>query len=309
MNIVQYLDNFFQNYNHPEPLDFFLEIDVPEAQREHLSDQKYITKSRKWIQEGQIEDNFLVSLWIYFQNCLQKFKTKCEYNRKKQIRFHYSDVRSGVIHSKTRSEHAVLIKDLQELRKKSNDFGMKHIAVLKNLITRFLAAEEKDVDFFFRISKIDKQLGVIAKTNPNLEQELGMVMFQHMKQEAKRAEKLLAHVTVAEGLLSFSELKKRADKFLGQVTVTKKKSDTDLDDIVSNLAQNVAAFLLTPLFDIYTLARIIRHDMKQVIIYAGANHTRRIKQFLEHRMGYENVVSRQSEDQCIDLRGIFQPWF
>ncbi len=291
MNIVQYLDNFFQNYNYPEPLDFFLEIDVPEARSKYLSDEKLMTKSRQWIKEGDVDISFLSSLNIYFLNCLQKTKTKCEYNRKKQIRFHYSDVRSGVIHSKTRSEHAVFIKDLQELSKRTSDFGAKHFAILRKLITQFLAAGDDDVNFFFHISKIDKQLGAIAKTNPNLHQELGMVMFRHMKQEAKRAENVLADLTVAEKSLKFPELKRQVDK------------------IGSNSVHMILGMLLTPLFDIYTLARIIRHDMKQVIIYAGANHTKRIKRFLELFMGYENIVSRQSEDQCIDLHGIFQPWF
>jgi hypothetical protein len=291
MTIVQYLDNFFQNYNYPEPLDFFLEVDVPEARPEYLSDQKFIMKSRQWMHEGQIEDNFLVSLWIYFQNCLQKLKTKCEYHRKKQIRFHFSDVRSGVIHSKTRSEHAVFIKDLQDLRNRTSDFSAKHFAILRKLVTRFLSATDDDVNFFFHISKIDKQLGAIAKTNPNLHQELGMVMFRHMKQEEKRATRFLEEVTLGEESLRFPELKKQ------------------VDTLGSNLAHMIPAMLLTPLFDIYTLARIIRHDMKQVIIYAGANHTKRIKQFLMLFMGYESLVSRQSKDQCIDLRGIFQPWF
>jgi hypothetical protein len=81
-----------------------------------------------------------------------------------------------------------------------------------------------------------------------------------------------------------------------------------------DLVHTLTIFTLAPLFDIYTLARMIRFDMKRVIIYAGSFHTKTMRTFLLKHLGFQSTKSIQSQTrkknfQCISMKGVPQPWF
>lgn len=290
MTIIKYLDNLFTNYRRPQNLDFFLEIEFAEHERgmDILTDPQQLQVFRGEIAQGNIYQSFLASLRIYFYNCLQKVKTKCEFAKKRQIRFHYSDPREGVLHSQTSTEGIEIIKDLQSLRKveTAQDLNIDHFNVLGRLFREYRA---KNVDFFFHISKIDKQLREIGKTNQGMVVKLRQYMEDDMNDNSRKAN-------------DFYEL---------LVDVRHQFTDMGKPDleIFNQLRVVMTTHFLTPLFDIYTLARIIRHDMKQVIIYAGAHHTGEMKKFFVSNMGYQATVSKASAKQCMNLGGVPQPWF
>lgn len=85
-------------------------------------------------------------------------------------------------------------------------------------------------------------------------------------------------------------------------------------EVYKNFYIHIGGLAISELFDIYTLARMIRFNMKKVIIYAGAAHIDNIRNFMTKELGYQITTSRQSHQegknfQCIDLRGTPQPWF
>ena len=80
----------------------------------------------------------------------------------KPIRFHYADVRDGVIHSGTDEKTKLFIRGLHQLNsvQKDKQIRPRHIRVLLEVLQK---ADQLDVDFFFKMSKIDKQLSKFDK--------------------------------------------------------------------------------------------------------------------------------------------------
>jgi hypothetical protein len=274
--IFVYLQKLFEQYVGTEYLDFFLEIPFMEEIRERV---KIYTKFPKFheklikpqFEQGYIEENFLHTLEIYFLNCFRTIKTQCEFH-KKPIRFHYADVRSGVIHSETKEDVRIVIKQLQEIYNLHEDqVKNKHLSFLLELMKRI---EDRDVNYFFRLTKIDKQL---KRIDIHTSQLLHTYMLNHLKN------------------IDYN-YKSIQDNFV-------------------KLRKFVIGYVLRGLLDVYVLSRIIRHNMKQVIIYAGMGHTSEIKQFLVTHMGFQISISKTSKTrksdsfQCISLKNVPQPWF
>ncbi len=295
--IFLYLHQLFDQYVGSEPLDFFLEVEFAEEVRgtQLLKDPKNLAIMKQYLTETNAYDNFLSSLRVYYFNCFQKIKTQCEYN-KKPIRFHYSDVRDGVIHSGTEDETKLVVKQLQELGKleNENEVKEKHIRFLIEFVDH---VRTRDVDYFFRLTKIDKQLKHIK--NPEIVKLLRIYAFDNMDTKITNFDAGLFQEALA---VMLEQVKRNELPIIGKTTFGKIR--------MSTLASGLA-----PFFDIYTLARIFRHNMKRVIVYAGSFHTRVMKSFLVDKMGFQVTVSKQSNDetsssfQCISLKGVPQPWF
>jgi hypothetical protein len=154
--IWTYLQNLFEQYKGNTPIDFFLEIDfAPETRKIRESGPMDLA-------QGNVVENFLVSMRIYFDNCFQKLKTQCQFYGK-PIRFHYADVRSGVIHSGTDAKDQIIVKQFQDLVKiqdEKNPPKARDYELLLKFIDKF---ERGDIDYFFRLTKIDKQLAQLDK--------------------------------------------------------------------------------------------------------------------------------------------------
>lgn len=300
-NVIQYLDNVFYHFvtNRPsEHLDFFLEMPFSEEIRVRQDIDSHLQED---ILFGHIEDNYLSSLRIYFYNCLQKQKDQCQFFMKHSIdhspivRFHYADTRQGVIHTQTKEDSKVVIRQLQRFWKlevqklKPSDltWALEFVEKMEHL--------EENVDFFFHLAKIDKQLRKI--NDPFVTVLMKSNFIQTFKRDADMKDLALTKSTAQhlyDGL-----------KFGLTLTV----GDVKLFD---QLQLRIGGFLLYRLFDVYVATRIIRHKMKHVIVYAGAAHTRNLT-FIFLAQGYEITTFRESDrtesKQCIDMRNVPQPWF
>lgn len=309
-SIWSYLEQLFQEYKGRQPIDFFLELPFIEPDQAEVKgiDVKRATQLKSQIIQQQAPyKNYLASLHVYFYNCWQRAKTTCDFFRK-PIRFHYSDVREGVIHSGTSFEersHINVIRDLFNL--KNGDIKQHHMNKLRMFYEKYL---EGNVDFFFRLSKIDKQL---AKIPQQKRDELHKMMADYMKQTtafATHAQAILDEMIAAKSPLV---VENEFNTKLFQITGSVFFAEPDRIQF-SELVHFMIGALLSPLFDIYTLARMIRLDMKHVIIYAGATHTQRIKWFLQRFLNFKSTVSVASKKQgtnfqCISMKKVPQPWF
>jgi hypothetical protein len=234
----------------------------------------------------------LTSTRIYFYNCWQRIKKKCEFFGKANgpIRFHYSDVRAGVIHTQTDSKDRIIINKLHELDTlEPNKIKKKDIEFVITLLDEFAKG---NVDFFFRLTKIDRQLREIKDSS--IVARLKLYMILHMK---FRTEEIIDIRKMMTTLLNnYSKATTGGAAFIG-------------------LYNEITGPILAPLFDIYTIARMIRFDMKRVIIYAGQGHTEPMKNFLIEMFGFQSTVSQKSNNrfsnsfQCISLKNVPQPWF
>lgn len=293
-----YLQNVFKQFRSHDRndfLDFFLEIDFSEEQR-FKSERD--PKTMKWAKHALLRSDtaisdFLSSTRIYFINCLQRAKEQCEFHGK-QIRFHYSDVRVGVIHKTIDKADEAIVKQLQEIWKIHNEPGkvkQHHVQFMLLLLDKL---EARDVNYFFRLTKIDKQLKRISDKN------IVRLLYEYMENDIKAFNVSIFQVIGKEILENVKSGKPPIDIIGGAWTFSK-------------FVFSIIARAFSPLFDIYTLARMIRLNMKKVIVYAGAAHTRNIKRFLIEHMGFGIAVSRKSESedtfQCISLKGTPQPWF
>lgn len=301
-SIIPYLDNLFRNYRGKEKIDFFLEIDFEETARLFEEYQQFKDLRLSLLQgENPHQLNYLVNLRTYFNDCFKRSKGKCEFNGR-PIRFHHADVRSGVLHSQTDKETETIIKEYHkswDIAERGKVPTMRHVDTLEKLVKKYA---EKNVDFFFHMSKIDKQL---KKLPSEVAQALYNMMKVHMDSTGKYGEyrdvlyKKFEHLRM---MLTNSEY--QMGIMTVQVTPDRLRNEF-------NEALHYLQVLLTPLFDIYTLARIVRHDMKQVIIYAGGSHIERIREFLETYMNYRLTVGTQSgyRQQYLDMKRVPQPWF
>lgn len=272
--IWSYLQNLFEQYEGKEPLDFFLEIEFAEEMRNISPVLKRHESVKQDIAEGNVFNNYLQSLRIHFYECFQEIKNMCKFYSK-PIRFHYSDIRSGVIHSETETKERIDIRQIRGIYKhggigSKENLTQNDINFLKKLIDK---AHDGNIDYFFHLTKIDKQLREIEQVNSSIAQGLREYMGQHLKIFVQR----------------------------------------DVSDFYERL-ELIWLFLLAPLFDVYTLARIFRHNMTQVIVYAGSMHTNAMKKFLMQYFGFKHTVSVQSKTknkhfQCIPLKNVPQPWF
>lgn len=304
MPVWSYLQDVFTQYRGTEPIDFFLEIEFSAEARGTLiafeTDRDLLTKWRKYIEEGNTYNSFLASLRIYFWDCFQSMKQRCEFYGKR-VRFHYSDVRAGVIHKGTDAKSQIRVKKLHELYDLTEDrVNQKHVKFMMQLLKRF---EKGDIDYFFRLTKIDKQLAKLAKvpSTLSLANTLRDIMRQHMDTYHNEASDVYVRGEYLLNLMSM-KLGPLQDRLLTPVKLQ-----------FYHLFEDFMVTMLAPLFDIYTLARMFHEDKKQVIVYAGTWHTELMKSFLIDNMGFKSVVSKHSKDkndyQCISLQGVPQPWF
>lgn len=318
MPIWIYLQNMFQQFKSRNPqdfLDFFLEISfAPETRLDEvLRNPTQLKLHREPLLKGKTDGtSYLTSMRVFFHNCWQKAKEQCEFHGKR-IRFHYSDVRAGVIHKEIESKVQEVVTQLHEIRQlhdKPEKFKKHHVEFVLMLVDRFLL---KDVDFFFQFSKIDRQLygSKIDKErrgiqDPAIIHQLKLYMKEHMELERERVFRFKQMLQELLSVMS-TDAPKHMKKKIGEMAR-------------KTIESALGPTLLTPLFDIYTLARMIRLDMKKVIVFAGAAHTRRMKQFILDHLGFKQRVSEKSGNeqgdpkrydsfQCISMKNVPQPWF
>jgi hypothetical protein len=296
-SIVPYLANLFRNYQGTKDIDFFLEIDFEEKARgiEEYDDFKNIRQSLLEGKDVKGGYGYLLNLRAYFNDCFQQSKGQCEYNGK-HIRFHHADVRSGVLHSKTNKEAETVIQTIHEgwnIMTREKVPSSRYIAAIEKVA---LKCREQDIDFLFHISKIDKQL---AKLPNNLSNALYDMMRAELETKTKEIDELFRRIET---------IRKYVDA-VHHGTINQQI----LSDHVQNTLYFIKIALFWPLFDIYTLARMARHDMKQVIIYAGSKHIGNIRKFLLDHMNYQITKSTSMRDkcgpQCTEMQNIPQPWF
>jgi hypothetical protein len=314
--IYQYLDKLFQKLGDGHgDLDFFVELDYMPPTRGFLnrirrnkldtirSNFDTFLQDRK---DRDMESNYLLSVIMNFQECFYKrTRQACLSKYGKHVRFHYADVRNGVIHSGTRDDMKTVIRDLQELHNVfygDEPFRSRHIKVLNLIVKKF---ERQDVDFFFRLAKIDKQLKKI--NNPRITEIMTDIMLHHMTMEQELTQSCLHQIDTF--LLQYrTKCGNRCGSGGGG-------ADAGGDEAGGGEDPHMCVMmLLAPLFEIYTLARMIRHDMKRVIIYGGHAHITNIRDALVSRLGYTETVARESIDedsnfQCIRMDDVPQPWF
>ena len=154
--------------------------------------------------------------------------------------------------------------------------------------TNALAHQRKslDIHLFFKMAKIDKQLKDLPQ---DLKTALENEMFDHL---AKRSTQ--AKIELNQRQLNVLEAKLSEKKELGVFDPME-------------VFMSVWGTIQLRLFDIYVLARVVRHSWR-VIIYAGAAHTQRIREFLVAYLGYHVTLERRSKIrgknfQCLDITG------
>ena len=309
LSIWTYLENLFQQYKSQQYLDFFLELPFADTDDvKGVSLKRATEKKQEILAQDTPFRNYLASIHVYFFNCWQRAKQICEFYRK-PIRFHYSDVREGVIHSGSGFEDRLMIQLLRELLQIDNkDVTSREMHLLLTLVDKFITDK---VDYFFRLTKIDKQINKI--TNKELQQSLTQIMTNQMiyfKDFALHVQFFVKEMVQTKMPIVFRNQKNESAFFLTETAYFESQNAVQFTELV----RFVIGGLLSPLFDIYTLARMIRLNMKHVIIYAGAMHTQRIKAFLVNHVGFKltkSVVSKRqtSNFQCINMKGVPQPWF
>ena len=294
MELPLYLEQLFMTYNGIalpiEPINFFVELDFDQSIRTQRLDLEGVDIS-KIKHSKKIINDYLETTWIYFSDCLQTLKTKCKFNN---IKFHYSDTRRGIIHSETEDKEKIVLEDINKFFIKTSKITFKDIIKLYRgliyLMTQFI---DKNVEFFFNYSKINKQLKNVDK---KIVEKLQDYLLKDMKTKQNFMEEWKYYF-----LDQLNELER-----LHSITAK------DWEDIGVGLDDMMVSF--SSLFDIYTIARMIKHNMKNVIIYAGDWHVTNIKKFLIDELGYNEVVHKTSNQrgkhfQCINMKDVPQPWF
>jgi hypothetical protein len=279
IGIVAYLRRLFMNYENTYnkiPLDFFVEIDFDPSVRP----------------DPDLPSNYLQDVMSGFHNCWQKLKTECEFFGKNNIRFHYSDVRKGVIHSRTDEKHAIMIKELHKLNKALDD-GTVTKADVQTMIRFVKMIDPQDPTFLFKISKIDKALQRI----PDMQaKELRNLMIRHLTVNPQMK-------ALYEGFMP------RLEQFLANMDFR----HPHLLNEEFGLLYNHMLAIISPLFDIYTLARMFQFGSKNVLIFAGDAHIQNIREYLLGTGNYRLTTERLSNErgvnyQCLNISGT-EPWF
>lgn len=285
--VYKYLDVVFSSYDQKEFLDFFVEEEFDPLFRPKT------TGTRADLIEGKLDHSFLFSTRLFFRDCLQKQKLLCTYP--KNIRFHYSDVRQGVIHSSLdeKSKDVVTqLRNIHELWDEKRAVTNKDVRLIETLLTKF---KQKDVDFFFKFSKIDKQIKHISDKRYH---ELFRMYLRG------RMDHLEEYTDVVQGVFETFQMTFKA----------KALPEDELRNEFLGIYESIVSYLVQSLFDIYTLARMVRFQMKRVIIYAGDLHIDIMRDFLLEQMGFNETLSYHSNKekknfQCIPRRFIGEPWF
>ncbi len=278
VSIWLYLEDLFKQYGGSEFIDIFLEMQFAEQARGPIiSALQKSEEFGKHLIEGQLYENYMATTLIYFLNCLQRLKQRCEFYNK-PIRFHYSDIRHGVIGTDDKSN--IIVKQIQEIHQLVFDENSK---INKTQIQFIINLDKKlrenviDIDHFFRLTKIDKQLAKLKKVSPQTVELLREYTRYHLEITRKiRSDEMMP-------------------SYLGEF-------------------EHIIGIKLSPLFDVYTLARMFYGNRKRVIIYAGVDHIERMRTFLVNKMGFRQTVAKQSTNrnsdfQCVSLKGVPQPWF
>ena len=300
MELPLYLEQLFMTYDGKESINFFLEVDFEESMRRRLSNLEILE-----IKNGKIIKNYINTIAIYFSDCFEKLKHKCKFSN---IKFHYSDVRHGVIHTGTADEEKVVLKDIYNLHAKLSNKNITQADEIKYyksslyLMNKYLDKNnDKKVNFFFEYSKIDKQL---KNVDNKIVKILRFMLLESMKDH--------------EDTIKIFQL--NLIKVLTYMEQIKNTSSNDKEPFenypIKNINQAILhmGLTLSILFDIYTLARMLKHNMKNVIIYAGDLHITNIKKFLIDELDYNEVVHKTSNQrgkhfQCINMKDVPQPWF
>lgn len=315
--IWYYLDSLFASYQNQEKLDFFLEIPVLDQEQEvRMAPERAQERKRDMITKNQPYRNYLSSLHVYFYNCWQRTKTMCQFFGK-PIRFHYSDVREGVWHSGTEFEDRVMIKMIRELMNIENiDVKLHHKNILRSLLEKFI---KSDLNYFFRLTKIDKQLNRIPDDGlwgdgREIRYQLSQMMMDHFTKGRDFAQ--LAQLILDEMIQTKLPIIQKTDENEKAVYFLTKMVEFGTPNMIkfTELVRFVIGPLWSPLFDIYTLARMVRLEMRRVIVYAGMAHTQRIRSFLVTHLNFRRTVGVESKKQgrdfqCVSLKGVPQPWF
>lgn len=316
--IWYYLDSLFANYQSLQPLDFFLEIPVLDQEQEvRMPPERATERKRDMITKNQPYRNYLSSLHVYFHNCFQRTKTACQFFGR-PIRFHYSDVREGVWHSTTEFEDRVMIKMIRELGNVENtEVKLHHKNILNILLDKFI---NSDIKYFFRLTKIDKQLNRIKDEmsggvdGREIKYQLNQMMMDHFTKGRDFAR--LAQSVLDEMIQTKLPIIQKTDENERAVYYLTKIIERPIPNMIkfTDLVWIVIGPLFSALLDIYTLSRMIRLEMKNIIIYAGMMHTQRIRWFLLNHLKFKRTASvaskKQGRDfQCVSLKGVPQPWF
>src|SRR5579872_903436 len=311
--VTLYLDRLFKTYRSPIPIDFFLEIDFPqEARREYIKKLEHDRETREGakqdIKNGRIFQNYLTSLWILLLDCLQKQKESCEYHSK-DIRFHYSDVRAGVLYKDLKQGTVAQVNELQEIWKVlsgATPFEKKHFNLLKKFVDWIL---EGNVERLFRISKIDHEISGIDPKEYDI---------QAIREIFKA--NLLEHFATNRDIIE------RVKRFIELTPQDKKFNSDDLAKLMNvDHPLGIMGRILAPLLELYTVARMFKLKSKRVIVYFGDAHSQNMQQLLVKQFGYRVLVEKFSilrksdvlkefgragaNFQCIDMKGVPQPWF
>ena len=289
MVLYKYLEQLFVNYRGLEYIDFFMET--------RYGDKSLSAEDMPIIRRdiSEFKNNYLEKTILYFNDCFNKNpKKRCVSYFGNRVRFHYSDVRDGVIHSGTDEKTKTQIQMLQQIQTKLFKRQMLNVSqflFLKLIVKHYRA---NNVDYFFKLTKIDKQLKKINNVKiTNMFINNLIMRFSHPSTQKSVAmlEKILTLYAFYD-MLPNDEKKEIANQFL-QIPIL-------LIDV------------FVALLDLYIVARIVRHNMKQVIVYAGDFHIQNLK-LLFHDLDYMQTFSRQSDIkgvnfQCIDTNGMPR-WF
>jgi hypothetical protein len=270
-----YLKRLFDTYLGKEYIDLFLEYEF--------------TPKVRMFQKGATFKNYVAPVISTFDDCFNKTK-QCPYSR---VRFHYADVRSGVIHSQTDQATKEVVKELQDLHRSFFVTGRLRPRNVKFMLSILNKHDTLNVDYFFKLAKIDKQLKAIK--DEQITQFVYDAMIQYM-----RAPEL-------------NTLKEQIDQFTFDYLMAHESKQPFIDN-PENDPYGDLMVLLSPLFDLYTITRILKHNMKQVIVYAGNAHIQNMRHFFLQRLGYKETVSLSSMNagkdfQCLNLTNVPQPLF
>jgi hypothetical protein len=291
MPVFFYLERLFDEWHGPGQLDFFLELDygvLPRYTGQLAQVAIGIPRFQQLIKQGDIVQNYMGSIATYFWHCFRRLKTECQYYGK-PIRFHYADVRRGVLHSGTEKEERAFIAQIQFQQSRIRTIGKKHIEPYLRLLQKLQA---RDVNFFFRYGKIDKQLKHIK--DKHIHKMLNQYLVDYIDEN-----KRFIHDLIYQAVSLLAALKTRP----GMYNIA----------TVRQFQVLVLGIALAPLFDIYTLARMFRHNMRRMIVYAGAAHTNRMALFFLQQLNFKSITHEESMSkksfQCIPMKHVPQPWF
>lgn len=234
-----------------------------------------------------------------FYACFLREKKYCPY-KFPPFRFHYADIRSGVFQS--------TMTPTEQMETKANAI------FFANVIVPTFYGVKIPIQEFARGAMLSKKI-VEQKTKYFLH------MFKIDKQVAKIKNRIIKQLFNTYVDTFFREQGPRFENFVSGIT------EINVSDFSLAYFNFVAWF-----FDMYVIGRILRHEMKRVILFAGTAHTHNIRHFFVNFLGFKQTWSDRSgvlafekkEDgtlqftvkpdidgdaQCIHLEEVEEPWF